>query len=304
MQERTLTSCVRLFVIAVGISLGQSAYAEYRVGLQRSGLAAFSNAAAGPAPIYEMRPSDNTTKNFFRSTLLYALAVFDTSSGAIIPNATITIASKTGRANTGGHDHDDSSRPTGAFSYLTGNTGPSGTSFEPTFTAPEISGIVDVVVTCSGPAGYSCQTTTLPIAVRISDLVLLRAGVDYILTGSAGDPGVTSLHVDNHFGVASFVFKLQALGTAYFLHYMNQPAPRLRFNDMSLTEGGLFDVSNNWQPTPLGHFEHRIGVSVDVDLVPVARRQTLKMMLMSSGITGTLLIHSGHWHVRESGSSQ
>ena len=304
MQARVQTWRMRLFIVAFGMSCGLQAHADYRVGVVSAAPPARLTApvnAAGPAPVYELPPSDNTTKNLFRSTLLYNIVVFDTFSGAIIPNATITVASKTGRANTGGHDHDDPSRPTGNFSYLTGNSGPSGTNFAPTFTAPEVSGIVDVVVTCSVPTGSVCLTTTLPIAVRIPDLVSLGAGVDYILTGSFGSPGVTSKHIDNHFGRASFVSKLQALGTAYFLYYMNQPAPRLQFNDMSLTEGGLFDIDNDWQPS---HFEHRIGISADVGLVPFARRNQLKVMLQTSGITGVLYKEGNHWHVRESGTSQ
>lgn len=33
----------------------------------------------------------------------------------------------------------------------------------------------------------------------------------------------------------------------------------------SLIQGGINDISRNWAPTPLGHWEHRVGTDVDID---------------------------------------
>lgn len=296
--------CARVFVL-IGVMLcAEIAHAEYQVMARKAAQGpSLFQATTNTAPVFEMRPSDNTVRNRFTFTLLYEIAVFDTRTGAIIPNATITLSMPMGRANSGGHDHDDAARPAGSFSYSTGNTGPSGVDFSPVFTAPEVSGIVDVVVSCSA-LGLPCLSSTLPIAVRIPDLVELPGGVDYQLTGSFGSPGVTSRHVGNHFGTQSFVSKLQVLATQYFIAYMSQSNQRLQFNDMSLIEGGLFDVGNGWSPAPDGHFEHRIGISVDVGLVPLARRNSFTTMLTLSGITGVVNVEGNHWHVRETGSSQ
>ena len=260
-----------------------------------------SQAVAGPAPAYTLRPSDRSASNFFNSTLAYSIVVISTSTGAIIPNATITVTAPKARSFTGGHDHDDPARPTGTLSYLTGNTGPTGYDFSPTFTAPEVSGVIDIYGSCFAPGLVCLSNEPLPIGVLVPDLVDLGSAVDYDLTGSSGSPGVTSQHAANHFGTVSFTSKLRALATTYFLQYATAGNAKLKYNDIALEQGGLFDVYNNWAPS---HWEHRIGISADVGLVPVARRNVLRSLMPYVGITGVLYVEGNHWHIREFGSRQ
>ena len=301
----TLLRCQRLLIVT-SVAIGaQFAHAEYRVAVNRlnAGVQSLSPLAStpAPAPIYEMTPTNLGPKSLFISTLTYSIVVINTSTGAIIPNATITLTAPVGRAYSGGHDHDDAARPTGSLTYLTGNTGPSGQDFAPIFTAPEVSGVVDIVGNCSAPGITCLQDTPLPIAVRVPNLVELGPGTSYLLTGSFGSPGVTSQHTQNHFAVSSFVSKLQALGDNYFMYFAGQPNPRLLINDLSLPEGGRFDIFNNWRSS---HQEHRTGISGDIGLVAPQRRSVLKILLLLSGVTGVTYLEPSHWHIREFGSAQ
>lgn len=260
-----------------------------------------AQAVGGPVPIYTVRPSDRSSSNFFNSTLVYSIVVISTRTGAVIPNATITLTVPRARGFTGGHDHDDPARPAGTLSYLAGNTGATGFDFSPIFTAPEVSGVIDIFGSCSAPGLNCLSNEPLPIGVLVPDLVELGPALDYELTGSFGSPGVTSQHTLNHFGTVSFIAKLRALATTYFLRYEAAGNAKLRYNDIALEAGGMFDISNNWVPS---HWEHRIGISADVGLVPVARRNALRSLLPYVGITGVLYVEGNHWHVREFGSRQ
>lgn len=99
----------------------------------------------------------------------------------------------------------------------------------------------------------------------------------------------------------SLTSKLRALATTYFLQYATAGNAKLKYNDIALEQGGLFDVYNNWAPS---HWEHRIGISADVGLVPVARRNVLRSLMPYVGITGVLYVEGNHWHIRQFGSRQ
>lgn len=243
------------------------------------------SAAAYP----RIKPSNFSASHNFISKTSFYIVVVNNWTGQVVPNAYIWLTPRA-RANTGGHGHHDDSRPTGEYDRYEGGTGTSGWDFYVTYTAPELSGIVDTQVDCTSPYGY-CYGGNLPITMELNGLVPLPNGLNYDLVGSYGMPGVNSRHVSNHNGISSFVSKLVYLADIYYLKYN----AKLAYNDMSLPKGGLFDVYNNWSPA---HWEHRNGTSVDMRLVPVARRARLKGYLKDAGITGTLKIHSNHWHVR------
>lgn len=229
----------------------------------------------------------------------YEIFVVDTcGSGSIIPNATVTIANYSVVHFSGGHDHDNSVRPKGEFVPLGSiNTGTSGKSVV-RYTAPEVAGNVKVTLACKVPDASPCETRDASIEVAVFPrLVPLSEGGYYDLVGSYGTPGVNSQHISNHWATSSFAAKLNKLAEFYFGKYTE----KLQYNDISLENGGLFDVFNNWKPD---HHEHRIGISGDVRLVPFIRRDELRKMLIKAGIVGKLKIHPDHWHIREYGNNQ
>ncbi len=78
-----------------------------------------------------------------------------------------------------------------------------------------------------------------------------------MLTGAYGESNVTSQHQKNHYGTGTSISTLKNLADTVF----QRTRYKLRYNDMSLVNGGPFDIWNNWD-TP--HQNHRNGVSTDV----------------------------------------
>ena len=165
------------------------------------------------------------------------------------------------RPNTGGHDHD-TNRPTGKFISPAKDTV---ASFQGTTNGE---GKATYTYICSGFGGVDSimvkgrterNTASTTIQVQFSGLIELTSADHYLLIG-AHSQGASSLHEKNHFGTNILVDKLKELaGAAY-----TGANCRLRFNDMSLVDGGPFDLRNNWD-TP--HQSHREGISADVSSV-------------------------------------
>jgi len=95
--------------------------------------------------------------------------------------------------------------------------------------------------------------------------VPLGSGEGYLGTGYPGCAGVDpccgeviSEHPSNLNGTAKTVAVVQQISSEFNALY---PEIILRINDMSLPEGGLFDIGNNWAPD---HFEHRFGRNADI----------------------------------------
>ncbi|HXE91161.1 MAG TPA: hypothetical protein VNK82_09380 [Terriglobales bacterium] len=221
--------------------------------------------------------------------LNFLVACENTQTAEVVPNCEVQII-HTVVPNSGGHDHDDPSRPKGEFSMLAGNTGPGG-FLSITYTAPELSSNVNVNV--SGLAnGLPATPEVFAIEVGLGGLVELSPSDQYELIGSFGEPGVGSRHVRNHFGMPEFNFALSRLADLYVAAY---PGERLRYNDMSLETGGVFDIGNNWQPP---HGEHRFGVNVDLDtaFVNPEQRRELPRLMRLAGLRGPL-DEGDHWHL-------
>jgi len=93
------------------------------------------------------------------------------------------------------------------------------------------------------------------VPVRVDGLVELNADPDnYVLTGDK------PAHPLNHYGVPEFVDVIKNLAKKYKELY----GKRLRINDISLVNGGIFDINYNWKPP---HNEHREGKNVDIGAV-------------------------------------
>lgn len=175
---------------------------------------------------------------------------------------------------------------------MSGDTGPFGI-WSTVYTAPEAAGIIEADVVC-GPSNFPSAPLTFTIGVRIAGIEQLSAGANYILIGSFGQPGVTSKHVQNHYGTSVLVQRIIGLANDYAKKF---PGEKLAINDMSLEEGGLFDISNNWKPP---HKSHRFGTDVDIRIVPTEKqRRALRNLIRNGDNKFSRIIDEGnHWHLR------
>ena len=121
------------------------------------------------------------------------------------------------------------------------------------FSASQVSGEELVVATVSGAE----ETAEVTIEIKVPGLQPLPPGVSYRLVGRYGEPGVESLHVQNHYAAPVTLSRMPTISDQYFIRtgYM------LRINDISLPWGGIFDIFNTWDPD---HDWHRVGKSVDI----------------------------------------
>lgn len=135
---------------------------------------------------------------------------------------------------------------------------------------PQVSGMIATEATLDAPFGWICLRNCFtsnswrwerPLDVGVQGLEQMpMSGNGYWrLTGSYGQPGVTSKHIANHYGTSSTVGTLSLIAWRYF---EDTGGDSLGINDMSLPKGGLFDIKNNWAPP---HYEHRTGTDADID---------------------------------------
>ncbi len=76
---------------------------------------------------------------------------------------------------------------------------------------------------------------------------------------SYGLVGSRAIHPSNHFALSTVINSLVSVADGYY----SQVAQQLLFNDMSLVQGGLFEINGNWT-TP--HQFHRLGRNCDISL--------------------------------------
>jgi hypothetical protein len=180
------------------------------------------------------------------------ISVLD-AGGKAVPNADVVVSAQA-REGAGGHEHVGG-KPGGIFQTLARaplvggavNTGPSGVA-RVYFVAPEVSGAVRLRGTSAG-AGPDSAT----MDVGIAGLVAMAPGPHYVFTGD-----VAERHTDNHYGTPA---ALAAFGqfADTLKGWINEP---LGINDISLEQGGLFDVgAADWD---IPHGYHRRGTHADI----------------------------------------
>ncbi len=135
-----------------------------------------------------------------------------------------------------------------------------------TYTASEVGG-EELLMAASGVD--PTVTDAQPLTIRVPGLGPLGVAPEYRLTGAPPVTLTTSVgkclgrlitHVENHHGTFFLVQSIFAMATDYFSDPTTQAT--LGVNDMSLPEGGLFDICGDWEPPHIGH---RNGTAVDVD---------------------------------------
>ena len=168
----------------------------------------------------------------------------------------------------GGHDHVGV-RPVGGLSPSVGETDTEG-MFVTTYTSSAFGGIEKIIAFVpSNPSRDSVEIT-----VRVPDLVNLGS-IETNLWNLTGNVGPTSYskcvgtvirHPENHYAARSIMERLQQAIVRFFAWSGTSSGGgrylKLGINDMSLVNGGLFDICSDWEP---GHKSHRIGISVDID---------------------------------------
>lgn len=177
---------------------------------------------------------------------------------------TLTVSS---RPASGGHDHHDSQRPTGTFSRLRGTVDSRTGTLTTTFTAPEVSGIIDIHGEGFHPF-IGVISGDFTIGVGTEGFVELPDSSLYNKIGNTSGLGLN--HLSNHFGVPEIIGPLENLAASYDFLYL--PAVPLAYNDMSLEFGGIFDVAANWTHLPNGHKGHRLGRNVDLRTITIPEK--------------------------------
>lgn len=211
----------------------------------------------------------NPSEVFPEYQTVVTATVYDISNN-VVPNYPITLQAFPPHyqadpcADCGGHSHDDT-RPIGNF--LTAQGSPLGAvtqgttdvngQFTINYKASQFGGVETIKV---GGTQEPAAMDQKRLSVRVSGLEAMpESGQGYWrLTGSYGQPGVGSLHVDNHNGTADTNTRIAGIAADYYA----EKSIAIGVNDMSLPWGGLFDIDNDWT-TP--HSLHRLGKSFDVD---------------------------------------
>ena len=98
-------------------------------------------------------------------------------------------------------------------------------------------------------------------------------------------------HPSNHWGTAAMVQAIRDMARAYFLEYQE----KLEINDISLKDGGLFDICQNWE-TP--HRSHRKGKNVDIESKNMDDDQKDYFRLIADNVDVDAVLEPNpeHWH--------
>jgi len=170
----------------------------------------------------------------------------------------------------GGHINHGGTRPLGTLSATQGTTGPNG-AFQATYTSPIFGGAVTIHA--------SVATTSVDRAeimrVGVPGLSLLGAGNYYTLTGT------TQVHPVNHYGTNTAVTNLPLIASDYRSAYPT--AANLPYNDISLINGGKFEIPGNWNAAA-DHQEHRMGINCDINYGPGQAIETAEQQATFEGI--------------------
>jgi hypothetical protein len=124
------------------------------------------------------------------------------------------------------------------------------------------------------------------IFVTVPNLIMLNNSTSIKLIGA------TTTHPQNHYGTRGLVSALKSLG-ADFYEKFGKP---LMVNDMSLLNGGLFDINGDWT-TP--HVEHRDGTNADVRSAGMSNEERTWFRQAATDLGFGVLLHGDpqHWHL-------
>lgn len=186
-------------------------------------------------------------------------------------------------------------RPTGSVSpsiitFPGGSTG----AATVVYTSSEVSGVEKIMVAVDGKVIREEW-----ISVRVPGLVELGEGEGYDLM-----PQPDKGHPYNHFGKLDTFTVLWDIAAVYF----ETENSTLRINDISLPEGGAFDICGKWDPKLTcdtykkgGHNTHRLGEDVDVDDITTEKKtvteDSLKKIIKDLELDVTVKDEGNHFHL-------
>lgn len=250
------------------------------------------------SPRGNLRPSTHRSTNPLCSSLSYVAqqrnyTVTLTRAGAPVANATVRLA-LTAVPGSGGHAGHTGTRPLGSFTTgedqntteLTVTTDAQGRARFP-YEAPEFAGKYIIAARASG-APDKADTVT----VEVGGLAGLGTDTTWNLIGA------TAAHPDAHFGTATMRNALVELADSFHTRFRQ----RLEYNDISLVQGGRFDIAGNWVDTH--HCDHRWGQGADLRTNNLTAAQTNYIRLKWARIDGTnSYLNEGapvHYHLKTS----
>ncbi len=216
----------------------------------------------------------------------------------------------------GGHNHDDNpdaeNRPIGMFERTTGITDDNG-EFRTNYRASEFGGedSIYAVMNIENPN----DTGKIKLTIRVPNLVLFPDGIYWLKIGGTcehhGPPtpwdscDVECQTPDNNHWIDENI-EGNLIGVAYD-YYTEMDNVRLCINDISLPNGGGFDINGRWNDDLISslHSSHRLGRNIDIsfnvadgngNVVGVVNRQILKDLVRN--YRGNFAIHRGnHYHI-------
>lgn len=249
---------------------------------------------AFPADVeFRVEALNQTPNNAARARIELRYSCVDSQTGNRVLPCYITLDPPVARANSGGHVDSEHTgqRPTGRHQPTEGAADGSG-YFNATYYASEVGGVVQSTVHCR-TSFVVCRDGQVSFGVGIETLRSLGAGTGYVLTGAK--PG----HPSNHWGEPNFVAAVRRVAELFNAEY---PDLILRYNDISLQYGGVFDVRTGSDPgydwTP-PHRSHRRGTNMDIGIPgTVAQRNTLERLYNLQNVS-VLREDAVHWHITQ-----
>jgi len=243
-----------------------------------------------------------------------------TKSGEPLPDYPVTILTKW-VTNSGGHDHDgsdDLSKPKktqkgwivnieeadsaqGKLSTITNGDG----IIKLRYRAPKFGGRIKLISQIKNGNGETLQSKS-EIKIRVPDLVHLPNFRYYKKVGgtvSHHGPRLDSAYPnsrepDNNHWVNKKVRPL-LLSLAVMYHDIYPTEELIRYNDISLVSGGLFDVFGKWTSP---HILHRLGQNIDVrtspprgDGIPFVLLGKMREIVRGLDLKTTIEKHGSAW---------
>jgi len=249
-------------------------------------------------PRANMRPSIHVSANPLCRRLTYvpqrrSYTVAITRGGAPVANTAVQLA-LTAVDESGGHVAHTGTRPLGSFTTganantteLTVTTDAQGRAQFP-YEAPEYSGQYVITATVAGTPPKADTVT-----VSVNGLADLGTGTSWNLIGA------TAVHPDAHYGTATMRSALVELADSFHTRFTR----RLEYNDVSLVQGGRFDIDGDW--VDASHCDHRWGQGADLRTNDLTAAQTNYVRLKWARIDGTnSYLNEGspvHYHLKTS----
>lgn len=154
---------------------------------------------------------------------------------------------------------------------------------EITHRLPFAAGLIIQDLVIEAPPGYACFSGCFT-ATQYKYLYTLNVGVKGLVPFPESSDthivirGGKAEHPEGTWGTLDTVIRLLTVSQEYF----EITDRRLSVNDLSLPQGGLFDLNNQWNTAKGGHEEHRTGADADLNRADMREGQRLTVWMMTN----------------------